>query len=147
MCLPSCVPHASTFLSKHRVGVEPLFCLFFWDRGRDCSRGGRGTVLQATDEPISFLGFALPASSAHVQQPSVPSGHHWGPRGVLWKCPCAQGIGRPEGQPWGPCSARFQFAHGPEWIGIYFVLHALHRGRECKQAPGGPPLGPLRGAV
>ena len=21
---------------------------------------------------------------------------------------------------------------GPEWTGIYFVLHALHKGRECK---------------
>ena len=42
VCLPSCVPHASTVLSKHRVGVELLFCLGFWDRGRACARGGAG---------------------------------------------------------------------------------------------------------
>ena len=29
VCLPSCVPHAGTVLSKHGVGVEPLFCLVF----------------------------------------------------------------------------------------------------------------------
>ena len=45
VCLPSCVPHAGTVLTKHGVGVEPLFCLFFWDRGRACARGGgRGTI-------------------------------------------------------------------------------------------------------
>ena len=42
VCLPSCVPHAGTVLSKHGVGVDPLFCLVFWDRGRACARGGRG---------------------------------------------------------------------------------------------------------
>ena len=44
VCLPSCVPHAGTVLSKHGVGVEPLFCLGFWDHGRACAGGGRGTV-------------------------------------------------------------------------------------------------------
>ena len=28
------VSHASTALSKHGVGVETLFCLVFWGRGR-----------------------------------------------------------------------------------------------------------------
>ena len=27
-------------MAKHGVGVEPLFCLDFWDRGRACARGG-----------------------------------------------------------------------------------------------------------
>ena len=40
VCLPSCVPLTSTILSKHGVGVEPLFCLGFWDRGRACAKGG-----------------------------------------------------------------------------------------------------------
>ena len=52
VCLPSCVPHAGTVLSKHAVGVEPLFCLVFWDRGRACARGGRGKVAG----PYSFVG-------------------------------------------------------------------------------------------
>ena len=43
VCLPSCVPHAGTVLFKHGVGVEPLFCLVFWDHGRACATGGRGT--------------------------------------------------------------------------------------------------------
>ena len=33
VCLPSCVSHASIVLSKHLVGVEPLFSLVFWDHG------------------------------------------------------------------------------------------------------------------
>ena len=45
VCLPSCVPHAGTVLSKHRVGVEPPFCLGFWDRGRACARGGGGVAI------------------------------------------------------------------------------------------------------
>ena len=40
VCLPSCVPHAGTVLSKHGVGVEPLFCLVFWDHG--LRKGGAG---------------------------------------------------------------------------------------------------------
>ena len=45
--LLSCVLCASTGLSKHGVGVEPLFCLDFWDRGRACARGvGLTTVLK-----------------------------------------------------------------------------------------------------
>ena len=36
--LLACVTRASRGLSKHGVGVEPLFCLDFWDR----ERGGRG---------------------------------------------------------------------------------------------------------
>ena len=35
-----CVSRPSTGLSKDVVGVEPLFCLHFWDRGRACARGG-----------------------------------------------------------------------------------------------------------
>ena len=27
------------FMAKHRVGIEPLFYLDFWDRGRACARG------------------------------------------------------------------------------------------------------------
>ena len=53
VCLPSCVPHASTVLSKHRVGVEPLFCLGFWDRGCACARGGRGTQSQNSDNELN----------------------------------------------------------------------------------------------
>ena len=37
-----CVSHASTALSKHEVGVEPLFCFVFWDCGRACARGWGG---------------------------------------------------------------------------------------------------------
>ena len=33
---------AGTGLSKHGVGVETLFCLGFWDRGRACAKGGVG---------------------------------------------------------------------------------------------------------
>ena len=40
VCLLSCVPHASTVLSKHGVSVEPLFCLGFW--ARLCLRKGGG---------------------------------------------------------------------------------------------------------
>ena len=52
MWLPSCVPQASTVLSKLGVGVEPLFCLVFWDRGRACARRGRGTRLKQTPVPL-----------------------------------------------------------------------------------------------
>ena len=34
------VSRACTALSKHGVGVEPLFWPDFWDRGRACARGG-----------------------------------------------------------------------------------------------------------
>ena len=34
----------STGLSKHGVGVGPLVCLDFWDRGRVCPRGGGGAT-------------------------------------------------------------------------------------------------------
>ena len=49
--LPSCVLHASIVLSKHLVGVEPLFCLVFWDHGCACAGGGglhstRTSILQ-----------------------------------------------------------------------------------------------------
>ena len=27
-------------MAKHRVGVEALFCLDFWDRGCACAEGG-----------------------------------------------------------------------------------------------------------
>ena len=54
MCLPSYVPHAGTVLSKHGVGVEPLFCLGFWDRGRACARGG-GAVLLGGGAPTHPL--------------------------------------------------------------------------------------------
>ena len=48
---------ASKGWSKHGVGVEPLFCLGFWDRGRACTRrGGGSTCLPA---PAHLL--ALPA--------------------------------------------------------------------------------------
>ena len=54
VCLPSCVPHASTVLSKHGVGVEPLFCLGFWDRGRACARGGgRGNTSPGKSTPLN----------------------------------------------------------------------------------------------
>ena len=41
-----CVSRASTGLSRHGVGVEPLFCLDFWDRSRACTRGGGVTPCQ-----------------------------------------------------------------------------------------------------
>ena len=41
MRVPSCVSHASTAFSKHRVGVEPLFCLFSSGL-RPCLRRGEG---------------------------------------------------------------------------------------------------------
>ena len=37
-----CVPHSSTVLSKHGVGVEPLFCMDFWDRAVLAQGGGGG---------------------------------------------------------------------------------------------------------
>ena len=43
-----CVLRASTNLSQHGVGVEPLLCLDFWDHGRACARGrggGRGMLI------------------------------------------------------------------------------------------------------
>ena len=52
VCLPSCVPHGSTVLSKHRVGVEPQFCLVFGARGRACARAGRGTTLEIYNAPV-----------------------------------------------------------------------------------------------
>ena len=36
LCVSS---RASTGLSKHGLGVDPLFCLGFWDRGRACASG------------------------------------------------------------------------------------------------------------
>ena len=36
--LLSCVSCVCTALSKHAVGVEPLFCLVFWDRGHEHTR-------------------------------------------------------------------------------------------------------------
>ena len=47
--LLSCVSRASRGLSKHGVGVEPLFCLDFGDRGRACARGGRSRLVQAAE--------------------------------------------------------------------------------------------------
>ena len=38
------VSRACTALSKHGVGVEPLFWPDFWDRGRACARGGAGVL-------------------------------------------------------------------------------------------------------
>ena len=34
------VSRASTNFSMHRVRVEPMFCVDFWDRGCACTRGG-----------------------------------------------------------------------------------------------------------
>ena len=49
VCLPSCVPHASTVLSKHRVGVELLF--WVWGLGpRPCLRKGGGAGYNASKD-------------------------------------------------------------------------------------------------
>jgi hypothetical protein len=45
--LLSCVSRASTGMSKHGVGVEPLF---FWDRGCACARGGVTSAVPSLDQ-------------------------------------------------------------------------------------------------
>ena len=52
-----CVSRASTGLSKHSMGVGPLFCLDFWDCRRACARGGY---------------FCHAHAHAHAQSPSPP---------------------------------------------------------------------------
>ena len=52
VCLPSCVPHAGTVLSKHGVGVEPLFCLVFWDHG--LRKGGAGEFEPKKNPPVTM---------------------------------------------------------------------------------------------
>ena len=37
-----CMSHANTVLSKHEVGIQPLFRLVFWDCGCACARGRGG---------------------------------------------------------------------------------------------------------
>ena len=46
--LLACVSRASMGLSQRGVGVEPLFCLAFWDRGRACAKGEGGYVAPGT---------------------------------------------------------------------------------------------------
>ena len=41
---------------------------------------------------------------------------------------------RGSGAPTASASGALEATIGPEWTGICFVLHALHKGRECKLA-------------
>ena len=76
MCLPSCVPHASTALSEHRVGVELLFCLVF---GRACAGGGECCFFDVSVHPPPFE-----ISPPPLQSPPPPQGgnHHLGPESI-----------------------------------------------------------------
>ena len=75
VCLPSCVPHAGTVLSKHGVGVEPLFCLLFFGTVAVLAQGGDGVGPMATSggkQPAFRTARAQHRHSAHTAPGAPP---------------------------------------------------------------------------
>ena len=98
LCAPP-PPCASTALSKCGVGVEPLFCLVFWDRGPACARGGAGTYNQPPslgpfdkfhfppEERFWVGGWIRRRRSPGCQSALLPAPGDGGPWPALWNLP------------------------------------------------------------